>query len=266
MQVDISIAAGFPLTLDTETGELEGGGALRFGRAVRRLADLQPVLFEADGVAQDTEVYWTFALLDAGPAAETLDEFDLTFSCVLLPSMKIGREFVKTQGHYHPPMPQSDVPYPEVYTHLWGEPSLLLQRRLNDQPDRIDDCVLVEMRAGESITIPPGYAHILINRSPRPAAIAGLYSRAFAPLYDPVIRVAGGAYYLIDDAATPVVPNPRYTDQPPLRRLTNLAGTQFAPPDPGRALWTSFLANPSRYEFLSDPTAVRRRFPQETSS
>ena len=70
MQVDLSIAAGFPLTLDTETGELTGGGALRFGRVARRLADLQPVLFEADGVAPDTEVYWTYPLLDAGPAAD----------------------------------------------------------------------------------------------------------------------------------------------------------------------------------------------------
>ncbi|MGH2562215.1 MAG: glucose-6-phosphate isomerase family protein [Thermomicrobiales bacterium] len=266
MQVDLTNAAGFPLTLDTETGELGGGGALRFSRVPRRLADLQPVLFEADGGTPDTEAYWTFPLLDAGPAAPTLDERDLTFSCVLLPPLKIGREFVKTQGHYHPPMPESDVPYPEVYTHLWGEPSLLLQRRLDDRPDRIDDCVLVELHAGDTITIPPGYAHILINRSSRPAAIAGLYSRAFAPTYDPVIRVAGAAYYLIDDAAAPVIPNPRYTDHPPLRRLTDLTGTRFAPPDPGWALWTSFLADPPRYDFLSDPTAARRRFARETGS
>jgi glucose-6-phosphate isomerase, archaeal len=266
MQVDLTGAAGFPLTLDTESGALTGEGAVTFGRIARRLADLKPVLFDPDGVAPGTELYSTYPLVDAGPATDVLDARDLTYSCVLLPPLKIGREFVKTQGHYHPPMPGSDVQYPEVYTHLWGEPALLLQRRRDGRADRIDDCVLIELRGGDSVTIPPGYAHILINRSRQPALIAGLYSRAFAPLYDPVIRVAGGAYYLIDDAGTPVVPNPRYRDQPPLRRLTNLTGTWFAPPDPGRVLWTSFLADPARYDFLSDPTAVRRRFPQETGS
>ena len=266
MQVDLTNAAGFPLTLDTETGEMAGGGALRFGRVARRLADLQPVLFEPDGVAPETNIYWTYPLLAAGAAAAKLDVRDLTYSCVLLPPLKIGREFVKTQGHYHPPMPGSNVAYPEVYTHLWGEPSLLLQRRLDDRPDRIDDCVLVELREGGTITIPPGYAHILINQSPRPAAIAGLYSRVFAPTYDPVIRMAGAAYYLIDDAAAPVIPNPRYTDHPPLRRLTDLTGTRFEPPDLGRALWTSFLADPARYDFLSDPAAARRRFAREADS
>lgn len=266
MHVDLSDAAGFPLTLDTKTGELAGGGAIAFGRVTRRLVDMQSVLFESDGVSLDTEIYWTYPLIDGGPAAADLDQRGLTYSCVLLPPLKIGREFVKTQGHYHPPMPGSDVQYPEVYTHLWGDPSLLLQRRRDDRAELVDDCVVIELRQGDSVTIPPGYAHILINRSRQPAAIAGLYSRAFAPIYEPVIQLAGAAYYLIDDAVAPAIPNPNYTDHPPLRRLTDPTGTRFEPPDKGRTLWSSFLADPARYDFLADPEAARRRFLEETGS
>ena len=266
MQVDLSDAAGFPLTLDTKSGELAAGDAIAFGRVARRLADLQSVLLESDGFSPDTEIYWTYPLVDAGPAAAALDQLELTYSCVLLPPLKIGREFAKTQGHYHPPMPGSDVQYPEVYTHLWGEPSLLLQRRRGDRAEHVDDCVLIELRRGDSVTIPPGYAHILINRSRQPAAIAGLYSRAFAPIYEPVIRVAGAAYYLIDDAVAPVIPNPNYADHPPLRRLIDPTGTRFEPPDKDRTLWSSFLADPARYGFLSDPEAARHRFSEETGS
>ena len=264
MQVDLSSSAGFPLTLDTRSGALTGSGSICFGRIARRLADLMPVLFEPDGVAPDTELYLTCPLLDAGPATSALAQRDLTYSCVLLPPLKIGREFVKTQGHYHPPMPGSDIEYPEVYTHLCGEPDLLLQRRTKGEPSHVDDCVLVELRAGNSITIPPGYAHILINRSWQVAAIAGLYSRSFAPIYEPVNQVGGAAYYLIDDSITPVITNPRYADHPPLRHLTELTGTTFEPPDPGRTLWASFLSDPARYDFLSDPEAARRRFARET--
>jgi glucose-6-phosphate isomerase len=266
MQVDLSNAAGFPLTLDTETGEIVGRGTVRFGRISRRLSDLAPVLFEADGLAPTTELYWNFPLLDAGPATAILDEHGLTFSCVLLPPLKIGREYVKTQGHYHPSMPNSDIPYPEVYTHLWGEPSLLLQRRLDDRADRVDDCALIALRDGVTVTIPPGYAHILINPSRQPAAIAGLYSRAFSPIYEPVIRMAGAAYYLIGDTDEQVIPNPRYAAHPPLQRLTDPTGTRFAPPDRDRPLWTSFLADPARYVFLSDPEAARRHFPMEADA
>jgi glucose-6-phosphate isomerase len=266
MQVDLSHAAGFSLTLDTETCELVDGPALRFGRIPRRLGDLKPVLFDADGSDPNTEVYWTFPLLVGGQAAAALEVRGLTFSCVVLPPLTIGREFVKTQGHYHPPMPGSDIPYPEVYTLLWGEPSLLLQRRLENQSDRIDDCALLALRDGDTVTIPPGYAHILINQSRQPAMIAGLYSRAFAPKYDPITRMAGAAYYVIDDAATPVIPNARYAARPPLKQMNGPVGTPFAPPDPGQPLWTSFLADPAKYAFLTDPQVARRHFASRSGS
>jgi glucose-6-phosphate isomerase len=266
VKVDFSVAAGFPLVLDTVSSELVGDGSIRFGRIPRRLADLTPVLLEPNGVVPETEVYWTYPLLDAGLATGALAERDLTYSCVILPPLKIGREFVKTQGHYHPSMPGSDIEYPEVYTHLWGEPDLLLQRRKDGNPAQLDDCVLVQLRSGDSITIPPGYAHILINRSQQPAAIAGLYSRAFAPIYEPLNRVAGAAFYLIDDPVTPVITNANYEVCPPLRRLTDVAGTSFEPPDTSQALWTSFLSSPAVYDFLFDPTKAQRRFGREAAS
>jgi glucose-6-phosphate isomerase len=266
MQVDLSLAAGFPLTLDTETVTLTGDDTVRFGRVSRCLSDLLPVLCDADGLAPTTELYWTCPLVEAGAAATILEAHDLTYSCVLLPPLKIGREFVKTQGHYHPRMRGGDLSFPEVYTHLWGEPLLLLQRRQHDHADRIDDCVLIPLRDGVSVTIPPGYAHIVINPTVQPAAIAGLYSRAFAPIYEPVVRMAGAAYYLVDDAQTPAIPNPRYAMHPPLQRLSDPTGTRFAPPDDTRPLWTSFLADPDRYDFLSDAGAARRRFASETGA
>jgi glucose-6-phosphate isomerase, archaeal len=260
MKVDLSDVAGFRLALDLLTHELTASGPVRLDRVTRRQADLAPVLLEPDGLAPTTELYWNFPLLDAGPASDVLEQTGLTFSCVLLPALKIGREYVKTQGHYHPPMPGSDISYPEIYAHLWGEPSLILQRRLGDRADMIDDCVLLELRDGAIVTIPPGYAHILINPSRQPAAIAGLYSRAFSPLYEPIVRMAGAAYYLIDDGGEQAIPNSRYTARPLLRRLGDFAGTPFQPPDGKRPLWSSFLSDPGGYSFLAQPDFARRQF------
>ena len=87
--------------------------------------------------------------------------------------------------------------YPEVYAHLFGEPLLLLQRRRADLADQIDDCVLIVLKDGSKVTIPPGYAHILINPSERPALVVGLYSQSFSPVYEPIVQM-GGACPLSD--------------------------------------------------------------------
>jgi oxalate decarboxylase/phosphoglucose isomerase-like protein (cupin superfamily) len=266
MRVDLSTAAGFPLALDVRTLEMISDGQVKLGRTARRKAELAGVLLDADGLSPATELYWNLPLVDAGPAADLLLQTGLTYSCVLLPPLKVGREFVKTQGHYHPSMAGSDIPYPEVYTHLWGEPSLLLQRRRNGRADEVDDCVLIELRDGAVVTIPPGYAHVLINPSAQPAAVAGLYSRAFTPVYQPILEMAGAAYYLVDAGDNQVLANPRYVASAPLRRMNGTADSPFEPPDAGRPLWTSFLADADRYAFLSQPERAWQRFPQETGA
>jgi glucose-6-phosphate isomerase, archaeal len=264
VNVDLTVVAGFPSTLDVATSRLFADGPVRLGCVARCQADLASVLLDAGGLPPTSELYWTLPLLDAGPAAESLERTGLAYSCVLLPPLKIGREFVKTQGHYHPAMAGSDIPYPEVYAHLWGEPLLLLQRRSGDRSDHVDDCVLLELREGAVVTIPPGYAHVLINPTQQPVAIAGLYSRSFSPVYDPIAEMRGAAYYLIDDGGETVLANPRYPDAPPLQRLGDTEGTVFAPPDGNRPLWTSFLDDPERYAFLSQPEIARQLFTLES--
>jgi oxalate decarboxylase/phosphoglucose isomerase-like protein (cupin superfamily) len=264
MTVDLSAVAGFPLMLDVRASHMVAAGPVRLGRTARRQAELAPVLLEADGLAPTTELYWNLPLLDAGPATDLLEQTGLTYSCVLLPPLKIGREYVKTQGHYHPDMAGSDITYPEVYAHLWGEPALLMQRRRDGRSDEVDDCLLIELRDGAMVTIPPGYAHVLINPTRQPAAVAGLYSRAFSPVYDPIVKMAGAAYFLIDDGGETVLTNPRYTAAAALRRMSDTTETQFAPPESGQPLWTSFLADSDRYAFLYDPDIAQRRFGSES--
>ena len=40
----------------------------------------------------------------------------------------LGSEYVKTVGHYHPPVPGTDVSYPEIYQVLDGSATYLLQK------------------------------------------------------------------------------------------------------------------------------------------
>jgi glucose-6-phosphate isomerase len=263
MAVDLSSVAGFPLLLDTDRMTVATDGGLRLERLARRIGQMASVLLEPDALPPEAEVYWICRLYDDRPAA-VLAQARLAFACVLVPPLTIGREFAKTQGHYHPAMPGSRMAYPEVYTHYYGRLYLLMQRRVASQAGHLDDCVLIDMQPGQSVMVPPGYAHILINPSDQPALMAGLYSPDFTADYEPIRSMAGAAYYLVQNGgADHTIPNQRYANYPPLRRLSDLNATRFMPPDNDRSLWASLMHDPHRYGILTEAAAAQRYFASE---
>jgi glucose-6-phosphate isomerase len=264
MRIDLAAVAGLPLVFDAETLAIAADSGLRLDRQARRVAQMQPVLLDPQARPPDDAVYWIGRFYDDDTARPLLASTRLAFAYVLVPPQRVGREYAKTQGHYHPAMPGSGMSYPEVYTHFHGRLYLLMQRRAGGQAGRLNDCVLIDMQPGRSIMVPPGYAHILINPSNRPALMAGLYCPDFAADYEPIRSQAGAAYYLVEEGGQECsVPNPRYLSVPPLQRLGDVAGTRFAPPHPDQPLWEAFRRDPAAYRFLTEPEAAARYFPLE---
>jgi glucose-6-phosphate isomerase, archaeal len=264
MKVDLSGVAGFKLSLDTASVEIETGDGMVLRGVSRTAEQLAAVLLSPGAVEPRTELYRNYFIEEAPPLArQAMARLNLDFSLVLMPPGRVGREFVKTMGHYHPPIPGSGLEFPEVYTQFYGRLLLLLQKRRTGQPQEIEDCVLVEMTPGCVVTLPPGYAHVLINASSEPALMAGLYGsqRSLKPDYAPIMENRGMAYYVLDNGGEVTIkPNPNYSAAPPLRRLAESAGTPLAPVEPGAPLWASFLRQPGLYAFLSDAAAAKQRF------
>ena len=264
MALDLSSVAGFPLLFDPAALTVATDDGLRLDQHARRTAQMASVLLEPDARAPEDVLYWIGRVYDDAWARPLLEAARLAFAYVLVPPWKVGREYAKTQGHYHPAMPASRMSFPEVYTHSCGQLYLLMQRRSAGQAAHLDDCVLIEMQPGQSIMVPPGYAHILINPSDEPALMAGLYCPDFAANYEPIRSLGGAAYHLVEaDGREQAVLNSRYSHVPPLARLRDLGGTRFAPPDDGRPLWLSFVDDPDRYRILTDADAAARYFPVE---
>jgi glucose-6-phosphate isomerase len=263
MLIDVTASAGFDLNLDSATGEVHSDDGFRFRRTVRTAGELKGVLRSPEAVAPDAEMYSMYYLESAPAAARAvLEPLELTYSPVLVPPGKAGVEFVKTSGHYHPPIPGTAVGYPEVYTGLHGLMYLFMQKRDPAAPDTPLDCALIELRPGVSVMIPPDYAHVLINPTDEMALMAGLYCAGFKPDYAEVIERRGLAYYLVQGNGGIVVePNRHYHNPPPLQHPAELVGTIFEPPDRADIpLWSSFMADPERYAFLARPDAVLARF------
>lgn len=262
MMIDVTSTVGFPTKFDPQTMELFTGDTYRFKRQVRSVGDQHAVLRSPDAADPNTPAYFVYYPIQFPTAVQAiLDTYELTYSFVALPSLKIGDEYVKTTGHYHPAIPGTSLPFPEVYTQLYGTLQLLLQKQGSETNGEVTDCHLVNMTPGFSITVPPGYAHVLINTSSEPALMAGLYGRDFSPFYEPILEKKGLAHYLIEENnEVKVVPNPLYLDRPPLNVLVDTGNTPFEYDDPGVMLWTSFMNQPEKYAFLTDSLAVMEKF------
>ena len=134
----------------------------------------------------------------------------------------VGGEFIKTYGHYH--VGKLD----ETYNILFGEGIALLQKLAVDDngdflPDVVDDFKIVKVKADDSVYMPAGYGHLLVNtgttyfvtadNSPvdfeerDPASLPGHAD------YELVKQMRGFAYYVIEHNGGPaLIRNPLYKE------------------------------------------------------
>ncbi|OGG72515.1 hypothetical protein A3A38_04115 [Candidatus Kaiserbacteria bacterium RIFCSPLOWO2_01_FULL_53_17] len=133
----------------------------------------------------------------------------------------VGSEYIKTYGHYH--IGQLD----ETYWLLLGEGVLLQQRLVYEgdvpQPDRVEEFRAIQMKAGDSAYMPPGYGHLVANigktylvtadDSPVDFGDKDPVSMPGHADYEMVRQMRGFAYYVVEKDGKPVlVKNPLYKE------------------------------------------------------
>jgi glucose-6-phosphate isomerase, archaeal len=183
---------------------------------IRMLSDIEAVLLDREILqGRDRELYYMYRDLALSRRdRETMLEHGLRYDITIIPPAMLGREYVKTVGHYHPAVPGTDISYPEVYEVLTGEGHYLLQKRTGG--GSVIDVVLVRASVGDKVIIPPDYGHVTINTSNKELKMANWVSGEFASVYEPYVELHGAAYYLTEDG---FVANPGYRDVPEVRKV-----------------------------------------------
>jgi glucose-6-phosphate isomerase len=182
---------------------------------IRMLSDMSAVLLDPDILqAGDRGLYYMYRdLALSNKDREIMQEHGLRYDITIIPPAMLGREYVKTAGHYHPTVPGTDISYPEVYEVLSGEAHYLLQKR---EAVGVSDVVLIKASARDKIIIPPDYGHVTINASNKELKMANWVSRDFSSVYEPFIEMHGAAYYL---TTAGMIQNPTYRDIPEVREI-----------------------------------------------
>ncbi len=142
----------------------------------------------------------------------------------------VSGEYIKTYGHYH--VGQLD----ETYWIIEGEGIVLLQKRKEDSSgnpidDEIEAFYAIKVKAKDSIFIPSGMGHLVVNTGPTwlvtsddspvnfeevdPVSLPGHAD------YEAVKKMKGFGYYIYDEDGTPkAVKNENYKTLPEVSWLT----------------------------------------------
>ena len=136
----------------------------------------------------------------------------------------VGGEYIKTYGHYH--VGHLD----ETYYVISGEGVILLQNRKMDSAgnpidDEIESFYAIKVKKGDRAFIPAGTGHLAANTgkvwfvtcddSPVNFAEVDPVSLPGHADYEPMKKLKGFAYYLVDDAGQPtLVKNANYKTVP----------------------------------------------------
>lgn len=133
----------------------------------------------------------------------------------------VAGEYIKTYGHYH--VGNLD----ETYVILHGEGVALLQKRAEKDGAPLDDVIeefkAVPLKAGDSVYMPAGYGHLVVNtgsvylatsdNSPVDFGDKDPVSMPGHADYEPVKRMRGFAYYVVEHDGKPALKkNPLYTE------------------------------------------------------
>jgi len=212
---------------------------------IRRLSEMRDVLLDKEFYRKSDKrikLYYMYRDLHRKDDEKIFYRERIRFDITVIPPKRLGIEFVKTAGHYHPAVKGKKYSYIEIYEILRGHGLFLLQKR---DGNKITDVIIIEGKKGDKIIVPPNYGHITINNSKSFLVMCNLVSSVFKSCYRPIKQKHGGAYFICVDG---IKKNERYENLPKpriikARNIKSMRGN----------IYKLFIKNPKMFEFLNKP-------------
>jgi glucose-6-phosphate isomerase len=260
--IDLRRASGLPLRVDDSRPDLavEIEGGLRPGELVTRsLAELRPALADP-GASGPDPAYFMYRGVAGFAAGDPVKgrTYRYRYDVTVLPSARLGDEYLRTLGHYHLPIQGRSISYPEVYEVLSGSATFLLQKvdSVFAQPSevRVLDFIVLQAEVGTKAMMLPDYGHWTVNATDRPLVVSNWVCADCESYYRSMPLTRGASCHVLARPAGPFYArNQRYAHGP--EQLT------FARPEDapalgllrGRPIFQDLLARPQRWRYLCEP-------------
>jgi len=235
-------------------------GEKRWKADVRMLSDITDVVYDQNWAEnhEDIPLYYMYrGLYHTSEEKTTMEKYRLRYDITIIPPLMLGKEYVKTAGHYHPEVPGDKLSYTEIYQVLEGKAEYILQKTKNGI---IKDIILIHATKGNIVIIPPNYGHITINTSKNRLKMSNWVSSEFTSIYEPIKEKRGAAYYFLKDNT--IIKNQNYTKIPELQKIKptdpNLLNLT-----PGEDIY-KLIKTPAKLNFLNNPQKHIELFEETT--
>jgi glucose-6-phosphate isomerase len=169
----------------------------------------------------------------------------------------VNGECKKTSGHFHGYNPQRSHTYPEVYEVIYGNALYVLQKAEDFEADfqnmEIQDVILVNVDAGETIIIPPDYGHCSINIGNGPMIFSNLAYEPCPIHYDAIRFHHGMSYYIFNENENVTIKRNKNYSELPEPKFARIKQNRDLGIEFGKPVYQSFLENPAAFDFLGNP-------------
>ena len=187
--LDLKENVGLNIKFDQERYALIfGEGLTDVEPATRTLDQMKEVLVDPS-LATPEQLYFMYRDVHRIEDEDKIREHTMRFDITVIKPDKLGKELMKTAGHYH------QGSYPELYEVVSGRAICLLQRPDEKDHKKIKEVIVVHAKQGQKIVCLPDFGHILINPGPEPLITANWVSSRFQSQYDKYKEGSGAAYY-----------------------------------------------------------------------
>ncbi|MEW6622550.1 MAG: glucose-6-phosphate isomerase family protein [Bacillota bacterium] len=218
---------------------------------MRTIKDALPVLYHS-AKPYDKPLYYIYRNIYKKVDEDLFKEYNLRYDITVLHHGKVGKEYIKTIGHFHPLKNTCKETYPEYYEVLSGEAIFLLQR--NGRNNEVEEVIAVEAKKDDKVFIPPNYGHITINTGEQFLVVANLIATCFQSLYDPFLEKSGAAYYYIESekGKGDWVKNPSYKNSVGLKIKAAPNFEQAVAEVKNKSIYDVFVERPESFKMLTD--------------
>lgn len=260
--IDLSKQSGLPVQWDSARRQIlfkDGVDGAGPPPDIRRRTDMLEVLYERTA-AELEELYYMYRGVAREGERQAIESRGLRYDITVIRPGTLGKEFVKTAGHYHPEKPGTGLTYPEVYEVLHGRAHYLLQRPVPGNPEELEAVMLIAAKPGDKVLIPPQFGHITINPGDDYLIMSNWVAAQFRSVYEPMRRLGGGAYYELQAGESPeFIANKNYRLLSPLQRcpVTPLPSLNLIT---GLPLYRVFVEDHQALNFLTCPENYRAVF------
>jgi glucose-6-phosphate isomerase len=153
--INLSHFVPFELYINPETNLIEQADALELKYNTRKLFDMKEVIYDKKWLEKQEnnfDLYYMYRNLIREQDKELFEQHNIRFDITIIPPKKLGKELVKTAGHFHPKI-EGEMSYPEVYEVMHGEGLYLLQKEELTRTGEIE-LIIIAAHAGDQILIP----------------------------------------------------------------------------------------------------------------